>query len=63
MIYTVRYGDTLSEIAKKFNVSVATLALDNGIENPDRILAGEKLVISGVVGFDWKEVWRKLTSW
>ncbi len=63
MIYTVRYGDTLSQLAKKYNTSVATLAEDNGIENPDRIYAGDKLIINSATGIDWREVWRKLTSW
>jgi LysM repeat protein len=43
--YTVKRGDTLSSIAKKYDVSCAVLAAHNGIENPDKIYAGQVLKI------------------
>ena len=43
--YTVQKGDTLSEIAKKYNTSVDKLAKDNGIKDIDKIYAGQKLII------------------
>lgn len=45
--YTVKRGDTLSEIAVKYNTTVKNLQALNNIENPDLIYAGETLIISG----------------
>jgi predicted chitinase len=45
--YSVRSGDTLSAIAKKFGTSVGSLAKSNHLKNPDHILAGQKLTIPG----------------
>ena len=45
--YTVAEGDTLSEIADTFGVSVELLAEANGIEDPDFILVGQVLSIPG----------------
>lgn len=45
--YTVKRGDTLSGIAAKYGTSVATLQKLNGISNPNKIYAGQKLKISG----------------
>lgn len=41
--YVIQYGDTLTSIARRFNTDVATLVSVNGIENPDRIYAGDFL--------------------
>jgi len=43
--YTVAEGDTLSEIAATFDVSVELLAEVNGIEDPDFILVGQVIGI------------------
>ena len=43
--YTVQRGDTLSEIALKFNVTVSYLVKLNGIQNPNLIYAGQILKI------------------
>lgn len=43
--YTVRRGDTLTAIARRFGTTVARLAADNGIKNPDRIYAGQRLTV------------------
>lgn len=43
--YTVRYGDTLFSIARRFGTSVHRLARANGIRNPNYIFAGQRLVI------------------
>lgn len=43
--YTIQVGDTLSEIALKYNVTIAELAAQNGISNPDLIFAGRTLTI------------------
>ena len=42
--YTIASGDTLSGIAQRFNVSVASLKSRNGISG-SRILVGQKLII------------------
>lgn len=48
--YTVRPGDTLSQIAARMGIPMAELAAANGITDPDRILAGQVLVLPGSGG-------------
>lgn len=43
--YTILYGDTLSELAERFDSDVGSLAELNGIENPDLIIAGDQLLV------------------
>lgn len=43
--YTVQTGDTLSDIARRFNVSIGQLAAANHIANPNMISAGQVLAI------------------
>ena len=45
LTYQVRWGDTLSRIAAKFNVSVHQIVQANNIKNPDLIFAGQSLEI------------------
>ncbi|MCJ7453692.1 MAG: LysM peptidoglycan-binding domain-containing protein, partial [Steroidobacteraceae bacterium] len=45
MTYQVRRGDTLSEIAGKFNVSVRQLTTWNGLRQSSTIRAGQRLVV------------------
>jgi LysM repeat protein len=47
-VYIVRYGDTLSEIAYRYGVSVGALVRVNGLVNPNWICAGQRLIIPGV---------------
>jgi len=47
MTYTIQSGDTLSAIARRHNTTVEALARANNIANPDRIRAGDSLVIPG----------------
>lgn len=42
---TVRSGDTLGEIAKRYGTTVDAIAKANNIANPDLILVGQRLVI------------------
>lgn len=44
-IYIVKSGDTLSEIAQKFNTTYQKIAKDNNISNPNLIYPKQKLVI------------------
>lgn len=44
-IYVVKKGDTLSEIAKKYNTTVATLVSLNNIKNANIINIGQKIVL------------------
>lgn len=48
--HTVRYGETLSEIAKLYGVSQQAIMSTNGISNPSRILAGSSLCIPWASG-------------
>jgi murein DD-endopeptidase MepM/ murein hydrolase activator NlpD len=43
--YTVRPGETLSEIGNRFMVSTATLQRANGIRDPKKLQAGRQIVI------------------
>ncbi|MCB0389927.1 MAG: transglycosylase SLT domain-containing protein [Bdellovibrionales bacterium] len=43
--YQIVKGDTLSQIAENFNISLKILMEANGIDNPRRIRVGQKLVI------------------
>lgn len=43
--YTVKKGDTLSEIAAKYGTTYQTLASYNGIANPNKIYAGQVIKI------------------
>lgn len=45
VIYTVKKGDNLTKIAKKYNTSVSKIAKDNNIKDPNKIYVGQKLVI------------------
>ena len=45
--YTVKKGDTLSEIAQQYHTSWQTLARINQLRNPDLILIGQQLELSG----------------
>lgn len=44
--YTIKYGDTLSEIAKKYGTTQQSLIQLNGIRHPDKIYAGQRIRIS-----------------
>jgi len=46
IIYTVRPGDTLYSIARRFGTQVSTIVMFNYLEDPNRIYPGQKLVIS-----------------
>ena len=43
--YTIQSGDNLTNIGKKFGVSVSDLVAWNNIKNPDLIYAGSTLKI------------------
>ena len=45
IIYTIKWGDTLSRIAYRYGVSVQQLVSWNNIRNPNLIYAGNTLVI------------------
>ena len=46
MIHIVQKGETLIQIAKKYNTSLATLIDENNIKNPNLISVGSTLIIS-----------------
>jgi nucleoid-associated protein YgaU len=45
--YTVQSGDTLAEIAQRYNVTLEALALANDIDDYDHIEIGQVLIIPG----------------
>ena len=45
--YTVKSGDTLSEIAAKYKTTVAKLTSLNGLRDPDRLTVGQTLKVPG----------------
>lgn len=44
-LYTVRRGDTLWGISRKFGTTVENLVKLNSVKNPNLIYVGEKLII------------------
>ncbi len=49
-VHTIRSGETLSSIAKRYNTTVDSIARANNIQNPNLINAGRQLTIPD--GFD-----------
>lgn len=49
--YVVQRGDTLFAIAQSFQVDMRALMDLNGITNPDRVEAGQELVMPPATGF------------
>ncbi|MBR5307276.1 MAG: LysM peptidoglycan-binding domain-containing protein [Clostridia bacterium] len=45
IFYDVKPGDTLTAIAKKFNTTVSSLILYNGIPNPENLAVGQCVVV------------------
>lgn len=45
IVYIVKKGDTLSKIALNYDTSVTKIATENGIQNPNLIYPGQKLII------------------
>jgi LysM repeat protein len=53
-VYIVKRGDTLYRIARSYGVNVWAVARANGITNPNRIYAGQRLVIpTGQASGSW----------
>ena len=44
--YTVKYGDTLSAIARRYSTTVRNIVQLNNIKNPDLIYPGQKFIIN-----------------
>jgi len=51
IVYLVESGDTLFSIAQEFQVDMQALMDLNGITNPDRVEAGDELVMPPATGF------------
>lgn len=50
VVYIVQPGDTLTQIARRFNMTVTAIAQANGIVNVNQIQAGQQLIIPGTGG-------------
>jgi len=50
--YIIRKGETLSEIAHRYDLSVKELAALNGMEDANKIRAGQKIILPGTVPAD-----------
>ncbi len=48
--HVVAWGETLAKIAARYNVTVQAIMSANSISNPDRIYAGQTLIIPGAGG-------------
>lgn len=46
-VHTVRRGETLSSVARRYGVSATKLARDNGLADPDRLEVGQRLRVLG----------------
>ena len=44
-VYVIKWGDTLSGIAARYHTTVKILCELNSISNPDKIYAGNKLLV------------------
>jgi LysM repeat protein len=60
--YIVKSGDTLGAIAAANGTTVAAIARDNGISNPDRIDVGQRLRIEGAAAPQPKTAGASLTA-
>jgi murein DD-endopeptidase MepM/ murein hydrolase activator NlpD len=49
-VYVVAPGDTLGAIAARFGISLDALVAANGIADPNRLVAGQQLLIPGAAG-------------
>lgn len=47
IIYVIEEGDTLWKLAKKYKTTISDIVKLNDIQDPDYIVAGEKLIIPG----------------
>ena len=54
IIYTVRRGDILKEIAARFGVDVPTMIHSNDIPDPDNLQPGAQLRALPVPGMEYK---------
>ena len=59
-VHIVQWGETLSHIALRYGTTVQAIAAANGIANPNRIYAGQRIFIPGgtapVTGGAWYAV-------
>lgn len=51
-VYTVKRGDTLSQIAKMFNTTVNAIAQENNIKNVNLIYPGQQLIVKNDCRYD-----------
>ncbi len=63
MMYVIKHGDTLSQLAQRFGTTTTKLARDNNIDDPNKIYAGNIIVVpsdsAGILSL-WESVKRLL---
>lgn len=47
IVYTVRYRDTVWDLARRYGTTVQAIATANNLADPRRIYVGQKLIIAG----------------
>lgn len=67
MRYIIQKGDTLSDLAKRFNTTVKALADANSIKDPNKIYAGQAMTVpgpaTGAAGLDMWGVVKRFLTW
>ncbi|MDP4160201.1 MAG: LysM peptidoglycan-binding domain-containing protein [Bacillota bacterium] len=48
VVYTVKKGDSVYKIAKRFGTTMRAIILGNNLRNPNLIYPGQRLIIPGV---------------
>ena len=44
-VYTIKWGNTLTELADEYDTTVSAIVKANNIKNPNRIYIGQKIII------------------
>lgn len=60
-VHVVAVGENLGTIARHYNVSVRDLINNNGINNPDIVVVGQRLIIPGLAAETATDVAEKVT--
>ncbi|MGI5892504.1 MAG: LysM peptidoglycan-binding domain-containing M23 family metallopeptidase [Bacillota bacterium] len=59
---SVKAGDTLWELAKKYNTSISTIVRQNNIANPSYLKIGQQLLLPADTSFEYQTITRTITT-